>query len=221
MIVPYGVDVPMRRFPVANFLLAAITTSVGLGILFGHPHALLPYIVLWRGGQFRFTQLAGYLLVHGNLVHLLINVVVLFRFGNAVNAKLGDIPYLLFYLAGGIVAGLAWLWLGYGPCLLGASGAIWAVIGAFMVFHPRNDVNEPGGFFVGRIIFRVPSLLLILFFLAFDMWGLTRPHTSRVAYICHVAGAVFGAATAAVLLKTRIVESPRGEENLLQFLDLD
>ena len=73
--------------------------------------------------RFAPSQLITYLFVHGGVLHLLANLLFLFCFGNAVNAKLGHLPFLGLYFGCGAFAGLAWLLLGSGVPVIGASGA--------------------------------------------------------------------------------------------------
>ena len=75
------------------------------------------------------------------VLHLLGNLLFLFTFGNAVNAKLGHLPFLALYFGSGAFAGLAWLLLGSRVPVLGASGAIMGITGAFLVLYPLNEIS--------------------------------------------------------------------------------
>ena len=225
MLVPYNVDVPMERRPIANWVLIGITYIVSAKILHDvggsdptYP-AYLDYVLLQRGEDFSILQLVGHVLTHGGLAHLIGNMVFLFCFGNAINAKLGHAVFVATYLALGIVAAVGWLVLGSGVALVGASGAISGIVGMFLVLYPRNDVSvfyfllRPG-------TFRVSSCWIIIMYFAFDLWGVLG-EGGGVAYIAHVAGTICGAATAVTLLRTRFIESSDGEQNLLQVLGLE
>jgi membrane associated rhomboid family serine protease len=222
MLIPYNVDVPMERVPVTNWILIGLTILVSLFVLVEEPEATIRLLLLQRGSDFSLTQVAGYVLLHAGLIHLGGNMIFLFCFGNAVNAKLGHATFVIFCLASGIVAGLAWLLLGEGEALLGASGAIMGIVGAFLVLYPRNNVSVFYFFllrdFTGT--FDCPSALVICGYLAFDVGGLVLASASRVAYIAHVVGMLFGILIAVVLLLTRRIESTRYEENLLQILNI-
>ncbi len=231
MLIPEDVDVPMERVPVMNWIVIGLTTLVSLVILVEPPEVAIRYLVLQRGGDFHLAQLAGYTLVHADpsdsgpqivvsVVHLLGNMIFLFCFGNAINAKLGHATFLVFYVATGTLAGLAWLMFGGGGGLIGASGAIMGVVGAFFILYPRNDVSV-SYFLVFRWgTFRCPSAGIILCYLAFDVLGLVAAGASHVAYIAHVVGMLAGIVVAVVLLLSGRIESTRYEQNLLEILKI-
>ena len=91
--------------------------------------------------------------------HLVGNMLFLWVFGNGVNAKLGDLPYLFFYLAGGVFAGVVFGWLSADE-LLGASGSIAAVTTAYLVLYPRSRVTVLFAFFF-ITFFEVPATIII------------------------------------------------------------
>jgi len=221
---PFNVDVPMQRVPIANWVLIGLTTLLSMVILMEEPQLLVDSLPLWRGEYFSAVQLVGYVFVHGGLMHLLGNMMFLFCFGNAVNAKFGHATFLAFYFAVALLTGVAWLMFGSGPALVGASGAIMGVVGAFLVLYPRNDVSVFYFIFLFFFIrigtFQMASGVLIAIYVAFDLWGLIVSQESAVAYIAHVVGALAGMAVAVVLLKTRLIESTRYEQTLLEILKL-
>ena len=128
-------------------------------------------------------------------MHLLGNMLFLWVFGNSVNGKMGDIPYLLFYLAGGVFA--AW---GYAILqakvfyLVGASGAIAAVTTAYLALFPRSRVTVMVWFFFFIHFFEVPAMILIgLKVIVWD--NVVAPKLAgadSVAYGAHIAGYFFG-----------------------------
>src|SRR3954468_3448237 len=83
-----------------------------------------------------------YSLLHENLMHLASNMLFLYIFGNNVNDKMGHLGYLGFYLAGAVVAGIAYvLWQPGTTPVIGASGAIAAVTGAYLILFPRSNIT--------------------------------------------------------------------------------
>ncbi|HWY86382.1 MAG TPA: rhomboid family intramembrane serine protease [Gemmataceae bacterium] len=258
MILPYNVDVPMARMPLANWAVIAVTSLVSLGILGGMwsdpasrsrgsrdnpwhnvpvknipPEELndyldavmreaeqaLPPLALKRNG-FSLVQLVSYLFVHADLLHLIGNMIFLFVFGNAVNAKLGHGLFIGFYLLLGALAGGAWLVMSTGPALVGASGAIMGLVGVFFVLFPRNDVQILYMFsLLWTGTFRVSAYWVILFYMGCDLYGTLRGE-GAVAYVAHLAGGVGGMASAFALVAWGWVKPARGEENLLQVLGL-
>lgn len=178
-----------------------------------------------RRDRFSLWQLFTCVFVHAGMLHLISNMVFLFVFGNAVNAKLGHLPFVALYFVSGAVAAAAWLLFdraGYG--LVGASGAIAGIVGAFLVLYPRNDISVFYFFWLIRFVrfgmWRLSSYWIIILFMLQDLVGTLLQGLADggggVAYICHLGGSAFGIAVAAVLVFTGLVQSERGEQNLLE-----
>lgn len=137
--------------------------------------------------------------LHGDPVHLFGNMVFLLVFGRQVENQLGSLNFLMFYLTTGISACLAHMFMqpGSSSPLIGASGAISGVLGAFFVCNPRARITlilEPILiYFLSRLIIRPPAwvFLLVWFFLQISM-GL-KQHGSNVAFWAHVGGFLAGA----------------------------
>jgi membrane associated rhomboid family serine protease len=135
--------------------------------------------------------------LHGGIAHLLGNLLFLWIFGNNVEDRLGPVGYAAFYLAGGVFATLAHVAVQPSSTVpvVGASGAISAVMGAYLIWYPKAP-----------ILTVVPPFLLIpigaRWFLGiwFVLQFFTNP-SSGVAWVAHVAGFIFGSAFA--LLRRR------------------
>jgi len=166
-------------------------------------------------------QFVTHVFLHAGVAHLVGNMVFLLVFGNAVNAKLGHGLFLLAYFALGIVAGVAWLSFGDGAAALGASGAIMGLVGLFLVYFPRNDVNVFYLIFIGPAArggaFTISSYWLILLYVALDLLGFLGPG-SGVAHVAHLGGTAAGVAAGLLLLASGLVTSTEWEENLLMLL---
>ena len=156
-----------------------------------------------RGGRadplfFRDKHVYGALVVslfmHGGLAHLGFNLLFLWIFGNNIEDRLGSIKYLLFSLAGGVVATAAHILVQPNSTvpLIGASGAIAAVMGAYLVWHPNAPVRALV-FFVIPVLVRAKWFLIVWFVLQFF-----TDASSGVAWVAHVGGFVFGAVVAAL-----------------------
>ncbi len=135
--------------------------------------------------------------LHGGWLHLLGNMLFLWIFGNNVEDKLGWFNYLAFYLAGGVVATLAQVALDPNSVIpmVGASGAIAAVMGAYLVWFPRAPILTIAIFFLVEIPAGI--WLVIWFVLQF----FTGPD-SGVAYMAHIGGFVFGVVVALFVRNT-------------------
>lgn len=128
--------------------------------------------------------------LHGGWLHLGGNMVFLWVFGNNIEDHLGHVRYLLFYVLAGLAAALAHVAAGPESTVpvLGASGAIAGVMGAYLVWFPDAPVRTLVFFFV--ILFteiRAKWLLLAWFVLQFF-----TGNDSGVAWVAHVGGFVFG-----------------------------
>jgi membrane associated rhomboid family serine protease len=138
--------------------------------------------------------------MHGSWSHILGNMIFLWAFAPEVEDAMGPGRYLVFYLLGGAVAMLAQIAADPHSTIpnLGASGAIAAVMGAFLITYPRDQIKAVLFIFVfGRITFIPASLLIGFWFLTqlFHAGAVAHVQTGGVAYLAHVAGFIFGAVT--------------------------
>src|SRR5262249_9879509 len=125
---PLTVDVPMKRLPWANWGLILVTVVVSLAVpavrgehfIFAAEPARPEFspLVLQRD-RFAAYQLVTSLFQHAGFLHLFGNMVFLFVFGNAINAKLGHVGFLASYFGIGVLEGVVWLAVGHGPAGLG------------------------------------------------------------------------------------------------------
>ena len=139
--------------------------------------------------------------MHGSWSHILGNMVFLWAFGPEIEDSMGGSRYLVFYLLGGLAATAAQIAAGPASTVpnLGASGAIAAVMGAFLVTYPRDRIRSLLLIFVFVRVTYVPAALLIgvWFLIQFVSLGnVGSEPTGGVAYAAHVGGFIFGAVTA-------------------------
>ena len=145
--------------------------------------------------------------MHGSWMHIIGNMIFLWAFGPVIEGAMGPLRYLAFYLAGGVVAMLAQVIAIPDSTVpnLGASGAIAAVMGAFLVTYPRDRIKAVLFIFVFFDVTFIPAALLIgVWFVMqlFSVGSVAAVQTGGVAYIAHVGGFIFGALTA------RLFEDP-------------
>lgn len=128
--------------------------------------------------------------LHANLLHLGGNMLFLWVFGNNVEDYLRPIKFILFYLAGGIAAGFAQTLTNLGQPVpsIGASGAVAAILGAYMVLYPRARVNV-----LVPIVF-IWTVLQLSAFIVLGLWFVYQFAVPQpgVAWQAHVGGFVFG-----------------------------
>ena len=153
--------------------------------------------------------------MHGSWSHIIGNMIFLWAFGPEIEDAMGRGRYLLFYLAGGLVAMLAQILADPHSTVpnLGASGAIAAVMGGFIVTYPRDRIKAVLFIFVFVRITLIPAALLIGFWFLTQLvhaGAVAQVQTGGVAYLAHVGGFVFGAVTARLFEgSSRIVDDPR------------
>lgn len=212
LIVPYEVDVPMTRWPYSNFAIIGITL-LAFAYMFGGAMTAEEFesLALMKGNP---AGLFGHMLLHGGLMHLIGNMVFLWCFGNAVCAKIGNIPYPILYLLLGAFAGYVHMVVDGRP-VIGASGAIYGIIGMYLVFYPQNDVSCLWWFFRFGT-FSISSIWMILLWVAFDIWGAWNG-TGRVAYGAHFSGFIAGFLLASLLLYSEWVEMRETETSLFDW----
>lgn len=213
MLIPYHVDVSIRRVPIANRLLVAAITVVtvmqwaegnGIGVARDNPMLL---------DGWSLTGMVGSLFLHAGPVHLIGNMLFLWVFGNAVCGKVGNLLYLPLFFGFGLLASAAHLLMSEGSAI-GASGAINGIVGMFLIFYPLNGVRVIFLLIVIPYQFEISAMWLILFWLVFDIWGAVDGGGS-VAYWSHLGGFAAGVGMAAVMLQTGLVQMHRTDRSLL------
>ena len=200
MIIPLGTDNRLRKTPIVNYAIIGLNLIVFvLALANGQSHssdnvAFSDYLLHPLAP--RLHQFITYAFLHGSWMHIISNMLFLYIFGNNVNDKLGHRGYLLFYLAGAVFAGVGHSVLSSSP-VLGASGAVAAVTGAYMVLFPLTRVMVLYWlFFLGT--FEVSAWVFIGLKLIFIDNFLARG--TGVAYDAHVAGYLFGIISTLLLL---------------------
>jgi membrane associated rhomboid family serine protease len=142
--------------------------------------------------------LVSSIFLHGGWMHLVGNMLFLWVFGDNIEAVIGSVRFFIFYMLGGILAGLTQVCLDMNsdiPCV-GASGAIAAILGAYLVMFPGSQVKVL--FLLFFQTFQVPALAFLGFWGAQQAWsGYTALNAgsasdSGVAVWAHIGGFVFG-----------------------------
>jgi len=160
-------------------------------------------------GQHWVTILSA-MFMHGGWMHIIGNMVFLWAFGPEIEDAMGPLRYLAFYLLGGVIAFLAQVAAMSSSTVpnLGASGAIAAVMGGFLITYPRDQIRTLLllGWFVTVTVIPAAVLIGIWFLIQlFSQVGavVQAQPGGGVAYMAHVGGFIFGAITA------RFFEDPR------------
>lgn len=151
-----------------------------------------------------YLSLLTSLFLHGGLGHLAGNMLFLWVFGNNVEDRLGPWPYLAFYLFTGVVATAGHTLANQGDAVpvVGASGAISGLMGAYLVFRPRGRVLTIVGSAAFQVVYVPAWTVLGLFFVT----QFFTPEDAGVAWVAHAAGMAAGALLG--LLLARIFHDP-------------
>jgi membrane associated rhomboid family serine protease len=159
------------------------------------------------GGRTLLTLLTS-LFLHGSVLHLAGNMLYLFIFGAAVEMRFGHDRYLYFYLAAGVAGSLAMVFINPAADVpvIGASGAIAAVLGAYFVLYPRARIlTILPVFFIIEFI-EVPALVYLLIWFGWQLFSGLQSRafssmTGGVAWWAHIGGFLFGLACAPLLAR--------------------
>jgi membrane associated rhomboid family serine protease len=198
------------RVPVCTALIIIVNSLVFLlelarGEAFVTRWSLVPAQI--TSGHQWITILTA-MFMHGSWSHIIGNMVFLWAFGPEIEDAMGRGRYLVFYLMGGLVAMLAQVAADPHSTVpnLGASGAIAAVMGAFIVTYPRDRIKSLLLIFIFVKVTFIPAAVLIGFWFLTQLvhaGAVAHVQTGGVAYLAHVGGFIFGAVTA------RWFEQPR------------
>ena len=197
------VNPPSRR-PVVTYAIILLNALV-----FAHEASLGPavedFLQDWGlvPATFRVSRLFSSMFLHGGMAHLLGNMWFLHIFGDNVEDRLGPIRYLGFYLASGCAAGVAQVLVdpsSHAP-MVGASGAIAGVTGAYLLMFPHARVRALAPLF---FVTEMPAYVFLLFWLLMQIQGgCTSLHNAGpgVAFFAHIGGFAAGAVLAALLTR--------------------
>ncbi len=137
-----------------------------------------------------FATLVTYMFLHGSLMHLLGNMLFLWVFGDNVEDSMGHVRYLLFYVVCGALAAVSQVLVfpDSDMPMIGASGAVSGVLGAYLLLHPKARVLVPIFF----IPIRLPAWFLLIGWFALQSYAAFTDATGGVAWWAHVGGFLAG-----------------------------
>ena len=199
MFLPIRTSIRPRRTPYANYVLIGINVLIYAMQFTVDPYTGMVESRVWAKnmmlvpGQWRYWQFLTYAFLHAHsLWHIIGNMFFLYMFGNSVNDKLGHLKYVCFYLAGAIFSGMGHALLNANSMTptLGASGAVAAVTGAYLVLYPQTLITVLYWFIlIGTV--EIPAIWFIgLKLILID--NLLAASADGVAYDAHIAGYVYG-----------------------------
>ena len=202
MLLPYKDINPTRRFPFITILLIMANIGVFAYQVFGpygyetisNQFSLIPY-ELHNGNLpgsewiHPYLSLVTYMFLHAGPGHLLFNMLFLWIFGNNIEDNMSRTGFLAFYLITGVISGLAFEYLfpASRVNLVGASGAISAILGAYLFLFPFARLHAL--FFIFPV--RMPAVIFLVIWFATQISGFLGGE-SNVAWISHLTGFISG-----------------------------
>jgi membrane associated rhomboid family serine protease len=224
-LIPLRDTIPSLRFPFVNYAimaLCAVAWLVELGAgaelepLIRH-YGLIPRRVLTlaeRAGPFQsalYLPFVSSMFLHGGWMHFAGNMLYLWIFGDNVEDRLGHARYVLFYLLGGVLAGVAHVAASPDSVVptIGASGAIAAVMGAYFVLYPRARIISLVVLIFWVQVVSIPAFFYLAFWFALQLLsgtlelGGASAAEGGVAWWAHAGGFAFGMSCVWLLLQPR------------------
>ncbi len=196
-----------RRFAIINWLLIALNFIVFFYELSLSPAALDKFTQIWgliprqlmTHPESAWITIFTAMFIHGGWFHILSNMWVLFIFGDNIEDRLGHTRYLVFYMLSGVAAALleSYVLATSNVPMIGASGAIAGVLGAYLISFPRARIASIVPIFFIFTIIEIPATIFLLFWFVsqlFSGWLALEgaAGSSGVAWWAHVGGFVFG-----------------------------
>ena len=217
-----GTMIPLRdvsrrpvAFPIATTIIIVLNVicfflELAGGDAFVQHWSVIPAEV--SQGHHLITVLTG-MFMHGSWSHIIGNMVFFWAFGPEIEDAMGSLRYTIFYLLGGIVAMAAQVAFDPHSTVpnLGASGAIAAVMGAFLVTYPRDEIKSLLIILVFVRVTFVPAALLIgVWFLMqlLSVGTVAQTQQGGVAYLAHIGGMIYGAVTARLFERAGAADTP-------------
>lgn len=206
-----------RKFPLINLALIAANALAFLYELQMGPDALQQFLSAWGLVPARlladptntWNTIYSSMFLHGGWFHILNNMWVLYIFGDNVEARMGSLKYLVFYLLSGTAAGLLQTYIlptSQVP-MIGASGAIAGVLGAYLVLFPRSRVASLVPILFIFTVVEIPAFIYLLFWflsqLYSGLFAIQGGGGSGIAWWAHIGGFVFGLVVSFVFARRR------------------
>ena len=196
---------PVRIRVVTSLIIVVNAIVFGMELVHGEP-----FVMQWAAipvqivSGHRWITILTAMFMHASWSHIIGNMVFLWAFGPEVEDAMGPGRYLIFYLTGGLVAMLAQVIANPHSTVpnLGASGAIAAVMGAFLIMYPRDQIKSVLVIFIFFTF--IPACLLIVFWFltqVINAGQVAQVPSGGVAYLAHIGGFIFGVAIARLFMR--------------------
>ncbi len=217
MFFPLKDDNPIKTFPYMTIMLIIVNCIVffievsmgryrdyfvaGYGVVpyeIMHAHDINPTVPLGP-----YITLITSLFLHGSFWHLLMNMWFLWIFGNNIEDIEGHFKFLIFYLLGGIAASFLQIIRDTSSTIpvIGASGAVSAVLGAYILKFPRARIKTLLFIFIFITLINVPAVAFIGIWIFMQLLYSIMRAGSNVAWFAHIGGFIFGLLTVKIFEK--------------------
>ena len=200
--IPLKDENPTKKKCYTRFIILFICVVVFFFQISSHETNLITYYFGFKPASFfnnfdkptfspALTLLTS-IFMHGGWMHLIGNMMYLIIFADNVEDVFGTKKFILFYLLSGIFASFSQAFMDFSSeiPMIGASGAIAGVLGAYLFYFPRAKILVLVPFFIFFTI-RVPASILLIFWFVFQFLNLSNVESS-VAWMAHIGGFVFG-----------------------------
>ena len=231
--IPIRDTISSKNYPIVNNILIGINVFVYLAVLLTHGtelsrfdyiYGLVParYSTPQIASYFSFGQqafsLISFMFLHGGFWHLLGNMWTLYIFGDNVEDRLGPVRYLLFYMLCGMASGFTHLILNLHSNIpvIGASGAIAGIMGAYMLLHPYSKILTLIPIIFIPWFVEIPAVFFLGFWFLMQFFQATSVNSgaSGIAWWAHVGGFLFGMLFLKVFLYFPVVRGAVATHNL-------
>jgi len=200
--IPIKDDNYLRTFPYVTVALIAINAAVFLiqiitgkfGITMTQDYAVIPYNLFHPESREVYLTLFTSMFLHAGILHLAGNMIFLWVFGDDIEDALGHVRYLVFY----IICGLAAISLhsliyhNSQSMVLGASGAISGILGAYFLLYPKVKVLALVPIFIIIRFIWIPSTFFLIIWFAFQLLYAANPQAHQIAFLAHIGGFLAG-----------------------------
>jgi membrane associated rhomboid family serine protease len=198
--IPLRDDRPAYSAPIVTTLLIVACVLVFFYELSLEPYSRNYFITHYGTvpAHLRLPTLFTSMFLHGGWAHIVFNMFFLWAFGRSLEDAMGHSKFLAFYLIGGVIAGMVNVWVNiYSPVpTVGASGAIAAVMGAYLIKFPRAKIEVLIFVFFFITTVELPAVLLLLFWFGLQLLNgygsIANTSDSNVAFFAHIGGFVAG-----------------------------
>jgi membrane associated rhomboid family serine protease len=195
-----------HKFPLINLTLIAANILAFLYEIRMDETTLKAFILTWglipsdfvSDPSSAWINILTSMFLHGGWLHIINNMWVLFIFGDNIEARLGGIRYLIFYLLAGAAAGLLQTFVlpSNNVPMIGASGAVAGVLGAYLILYPRSRVASLVPILFVFTLIEIPAFLFLLFWFVLQLYSglfaIQGGGGSGIAWWAHIGGFIFG-----------------------------